>query len=174
MISRFSSNFRGLALDGATRYGAFPETRLSGRWGLRVVWPWAAHSSAHRSFFFFMYRSRFFSLPSSLSLCRSSACILYVNGDDLRGGPSIWPHRRNDLKVASASLGRSIHRFARNVAIPRLLWRFTTEIFAKSEDSRLTKYAYEFERWTISWSTRWFLSFDMRVWKYRIGENEKV
>lgn len=29
LSKRFSSNFRGLALDGATRYGAFPETRLS-------------------------------------------------------------------------------------------------------------------------------------------------
>lgn len=127
-----SSNFRGLALDGATRYGAFPETRLS---QVRPTRGLAMSCPLICALLVFFHMS--FSLSLSLSLLPFVACILYVNGDDLRRWPSIWPHWRNDLKVASASLrGESID--------PAIVLRdpfvfygdLRLRSFAKSENSR--------------------------------------
>lgn len=138
-----SSNFRGLALDGATRYGAFPETRLS---QVRPTRGLAMSCPLICALLVFFHMS--FSLSLSLSLLPFVACILYVNGDDLRRWPSIWPHWRNDLKVASASLrGESIDP-AIVLRDPSSFMEIYDLDLLQNLKTRVTKYAYELE-WIV-------------------------
>lgn len=143
-----SSNFRGLALDGATRYGAFPETRLS---QVRPTRGLAMSCPLICALLVFFHMS--FSLSLSLSL---SAAVRRVYPLCKRWRPTplaldmatLAERFKSSVRVIKRRVDRSNnHRFARSFVFYGDL---RLRSFAKSENSR-----YEIRLWIgmdRSWS----------------------
>lgn len=117
------------------------------RWGLRVVWPWAAHSSAH-CLFFFICRSRFLSLSLSAAVRRVYPLCKRWRPTPLALDMATLAERfKSSVRVIKRRVDRSSHRFARSFVFYGDL---RLRSFAKSENSR-----YEIRLWIgmdRSWS----------------------
>lgn len=142
-----SSNFRGLALDGATRYGAFPETRLSQvrpTRGLAMSCPLICALLV-----FFICRSRFLSLSLSAAVRRVYPLCKRWRPTPLALDMATLAERfKSSVRVIKRRVDRSNnHRFARSFVFYGDL---RLRSFAKSENSR-----YEIRLWIgmdRSWS----------------------